>query len=193
MDKHDILLLSDEVYEKIIFDGRKHISLGAVDAIKDKVITVNSLSKSAAMTGWRVGYLCAAKELVDAIYLFYQHTATCISEFSQIAAITALDCMDEMQKMCDSYAKRGDMLCGGLNQLPGIRCLKPEGAFYAWAKIEKEGMDDAQISNFLLEKAQVLTVAGREYGFGTENCVRMCFAASEAEINGVISRLKAFF
>ena len=191
VEKHDILLLSDEVYEKIIFDGRKHISLGAVPAIADKVFTVNSLSKSAAMTGWRVGYLCAAKKLVDAIYLFYQHTLTCISEFSQIAAITAMDCTEEMQKMCDSYAKRGDMLCGGLSQIPGITCLKPEGAFYAWAKIDKDGMDDAQISNFLLEKAQVLTVAGREYGHGTENCVRMCFAASETEITNVIARVKA--
>ena len=188
---HDILLISDEVYEKIIFDGRKHISLGSYPEIADKVITVNSFSKSVAMTGWRVGYLCAEKSLVNAIYLFYQHTLTCISEFSQIAAITALDCNAEMEMMRQSYERRRALLCDALADIPGVNCLKPEGAFYAWAKIEKDGMDDVQISEYLLDKARVVTVAGSGYGLGSECCVRMCFAISDEEIIEATKRLHA--
>jgi len=188
---HDILLISDEVYEKIIFDGRKHISLGSYPEIADKVITVNSFSKSVAMTGWRVGYLCAEKSLVNAIYLYYQHALSCISEFSQIAAITALDCTEEMELMRQSYERRRALLCDALADIPGVNCLKPEGAFYAWAKIEKDGMDDVQISEYLLDKARVVTVAGSGYGLGSECCVRMCFAISDEEIIEATKRLHA--
>lgn len=189
--ERDILLISDEVYEKIIYDGRKHISLGSYSSIADKVITVNSFSKSVAMTGWRVGYLCAAPALVDAIYLFYQHTLTCISEFSQIAAITALDCTEDMERMRQSYDRRRALLCDGISDIPGVHCLRPEGAFYAWVRIEKDGMDDVQLCEYLLEQAKVITVAGSGYGLGTASCLRMCFAASDDEITEFTRRLHA--
>ncbi len=188
---HNILLISDEVYEEIIYDGRRHISLGSIPSIAEKVITVNSFSKCAAMTGWRVGYLCAAKELVSAMYLFYQHTLTCISEFSQIAAITALDCKAEMEQMRKSYEYRRSLLCDNLTLLPGVTCRMPEGAFYAWVKIEKDGMNDVQIAEHLLERAQIVTVAGSGYGLGSDSCVRMCFAASETELIEAVKRLRA--
>lgn len=189
--ERDILLISDEVYEKIIFDGREHISLGSYPEIADKVITVNSFSKSVAMTGWRVGYLCAEKSLVNAIYLYYQHTLSCISEFSQIAAITALDCTEEMEMMRQSYERRRALLCDSLADIPGVNCLKPEGAFYAWVKIEKDGMDDVQICEYLLNEARVVTVAGSGYGLGSECCVRMCFAVSDEDIIETTKRLHA--
>lgn len=191
LQERDILLISDEVYEKIIYDGRKHISLGSYPEIADQVITINSFSKSVAMTGWRIGYLCAAPNLVNAIYLYYQHAVTCISEFSQIAAITALDCTAEMEQMRQSYERRRAMLCEGIADIPGVTCLTPEGAFYAWAKIEKDGMDDKQICEYLLDKARIVTVAGSGYGLGSEHCLRMCFAAAEEEILESTRRLHA--
>lgn len=191
LQERDILLISDEVYEKIIYDGRSHISLGSYPSIADQVITINSFSKSVAMTGWRIGYLCAAPALVNAIYLYYQHTLTCISEFSQIAAITALDCTADMERMRRSYERRRALLCDGISDIPGVQCLTPEGAFYAWVKIEKDGMNDVQICEYLLDQAQVVTVAGSGYGLGTESCVRMCFAAADAEIAECTRRLHA--
>lgn len=187
---HDLLLISDEVYEKIIYDGRPHISLGSYPDIADRVITVNSFSKSVAMTGWRIGYLYAAPQLVNAMYLYYQHTLTCISEFSQIAAIAALDCQAEMEQMRLRYAERRDLMCRGLNEIPGVICRPPEGAFYAWVRIEKNGMTDEQICSFLLDQARVVAVAGSGYGLGTESCVRMCFAAADEEIKESIRRIQ---
>lgn len=192
MNTHrDVLLIADEVYEKIIFDGRKHISMGSLGEIADRVITVNSFSKSAAMTGWRIGYLCASKSLVDAIYLCYQHTLTCISEFSQIAAVTALDCHKEMEQMRESYARRRDMLILGLQQIPQATCLLPEGAFYAWCRFDKDGMDSDAICEYLLEKAQVVCVSGNAYGLGSERCVRMCFASADRDIQDAVKRIEA--
>ncbi len=190
--KHpNLLLISDEVYEKIIFDGRKHISLGSFPSVADRVVTVNSFSKFAAMTGWRVGYLCAERSIVNTIYLAYQHTLTCISEFSQIAAITALDCAAEIEQMRKSYAYRRDLLIGRLQKANGVRCLVPEGAFYAWCKIEKDSLDADGVCAFLLEKARVVSVSGAAYGLGTEQCVRMCFAASESDLTLAAERIGA--
>lgn len=189
--KRDMLLLSDEVYEKIRFDGRAHISMGSFMSIADRVVTINGFSKCAAMTGWRVGYLCAARPLADAVYLAYQHTITCLSEFSQIAALTALDCADEIERMRRSYARRRDLLIGGLQEANGVSCLVPEGAFYAWCKIEKDDMNSAQICEYLLENAQVVAVSGSAYGLGTDKCVRLCFAASDDELSRAATRMQA--
>lgn len=187
--ERDIFVISDEVYEKIIYDGHRHISLGSHPSIADKVITIHSFSKSVAMTGWRIGYLCAAPALVDAMYLYYQHALTCISEFSQMAALVALDCTEEMEQMRLHYHRRRALLCDGLSDIPGVHCITPEGAFYAWVKIEKDGMNDVQICEYLLDKAQIATVAGSSYGLGTESCVRMCFAVADDEIRKCIRRL----
>ena len=191
LNKHnDIILISDEVYEKIIFDNHKHISMGSYEDIAKRVITINSFSKSVAMTGWRIGYICAASKLVDLMYLPYQHTLTCISEFSQLAAITALDCTKEMNEMLKSYQRRRSILVDGLNEIPKAQCLMPEGAFYAWLKFDIDGLDSDGISNYLLEKANVVSVSGKSYGLGSKQCVRMCFAASDDDLIGAVQRIK---
>ena len=189
--KRDILILADEVYEKIIFDGRKHISLGSLPEIADRVITVNSFSKCAAMTGWRIGYLCASREITDTIYLAYQHALTCISEFSQIAAMTALDCVEDVERMRASYERRRGILIDGLRSIPGIQCLLPEGAFYAWCRMDHAGAEPGKLSDFLLKEAHVVTVDGKAYGPHVENCVRMCFAAAETDLIEAVDRIGA--
>ena len=125
---HDLILLADEIYEKILFEGKEHLSLGAMPAIADRVVTVNGFSKCAAMTGWRLGYLAGPKEVVDRIYLFYQHVFTCVPEFVQQAGLAALEHPEEVERMRQSYQQRRDSFIAALQTLPGIRCIVPEGA-----------------------------------------------------------------
>lgn len=189
--KYDLMIISDEIYEKIIFDGHRHISLGSMEPIADRVITVNGLSKSAAMTGWRVGYLCAPKEVADRIYLFYQHVFTCLGEFVQDAAVVALDCPEEIERMRRSYQTRRDSFIDTLHQIPGITCLVPEGAFYAWVKIDYKGMDASQLAAHLLDKAFVATVPGTAYAKNAGKCLRMCFAAAPEELEKAARQIAA--
>lgn len=188
---HDLMIVSDEVYEKIIFDGRTHISLGSMERIAERVITVNGLSKSAAMTGWRLGYLSAPKEVVDRIYLFYQHVFTCLGEFVQEAAAVAFDCTDEIEAMRRSYETRRDSFIGALQQIPGVTCLMPEGAFYAWVEIDYQGMDATQLAAYLLDKAFVATVPGDAYAKNAKKCLRLCFAAAPEDLDKAAQRIAA--
>jgi aspartate/methionine/tyrosine aminotransferase len=188
--EHDLIVIADEIYEKIIFDGRQHISLASNPILADKIITINGMSKSAAMTGWRIGYLCANKSIVDKIYMIYQHTLTCISEFSQIAAIEALNHPESMAEMCESYRERRDFWCNRMLAIPSITCNLPEGAFYAWMRIDKDGMSSEQMSTHLLEKAGVVVVPGEAYGETTNCCIRASFATSMEELRQAADRME---
>ena len=189
--KYDLMIIADEIYEKLIFDGNRHISLGSFPEIADRVVTVNGLSKCAAMTGWRLGYLVANKEVVDRIYLFYQHVFTCLAQFVQEAGLVALDQADAIEQMRQSYQNRRDSFIGALSQIPGFTCIIPEGAFYAWVKIDHQGMDADAVAAFLLEKALVATVPGGAYGKGSEDCIRLCFAADPRDLEEAARRIKA--
>ena len=189
--KYDLMVIADEIYEKILFDGNRHISLASFPEIADRVITINGLSKCAAMTGWRVGYLTANQAVVDQIYLFYQHVFTCVAEFAQMAAVAALDDPQSVEAMRLSYQQRRDSFIADLESLPGIRCIVPEGAFYAWARIDYQGMDADAMAKFLLEQAHVVTVPGGAYGENSKDCIRMCFAADPKELKEAVKRMAA--
>ncbi len=186
---HNLIVISDEIYEKIIFDGRTHISLASTEGMRDRVITINGFSKSAAMTGWRIGYLCADERIVNKIFMLYQHTMTCISEFSQQAATVALDLTDEVETMRLRYQDRRDKFIGALQQIPGVTCLMPEGAFYAWVKVDYKGMDAQQLCDYLLENAGVAAVPGDAYGKGGDNCIRMSFANALEDLMEAAKRI----
>lgn len=189
--KYDLMVIADEIYEKILFDGSRHISLGSIPEIADRVVTINGLSKCSAMTGWRLGYLTANQKVVDQIYLFYQHVFTCVAEFAQEAAVAALDDPQSVETMRLSYQQRRDSFIADLETLPGIRCIVPEGAFYAWAQIDYQGMDADAMAKFLLEQAHVVTVPGGAYGENSRDCVRMCFAADPKELKEAVKRMAA--
>ncbi len=180
--EHDLLVVSDEIYEKIIFDGRKHISLAALPGMAERVITSNGFSKFAAMTGWRLGYLVADKAIINKINMLYQHTMTCVSEFSQEAAVAALDLNEEVEVMRSRYEQRRDLFIGALQRIPGVTCLMPEGAFYAWVKIDYKGMSGPEICDYLLEEAKVAAVPGDAYGKGGSCCIRMSFATATEDL-----------
>ena len=190
---HDLLLISDEIYEKLIYDGRNHLSLGAIPEIKDRVITLNGLSKSAAMTGWRIGYSASSPELARVMLKMQQNTVNCAAAFTQTASIAAFDCNDEAEAMRLSYLERRDLICEGLNAIPGVTCPRAEGAFYAFFRVDYQGMSSEQLADYILEKAGVLVVPGTAFGEGGEKCIRMSFAADKASLSEAVRRMRKIF
>ena len=188
---HNLLALSDEVYSAIVYDGAENVSLASIPRAADHVITVNGFSKSAAMTGWRLGYLCAPKEIVDMVQMLNQHTISCLSDISMEAALASLECVDEMAAMLDSYRRRRDFFVPGLNEIPGVTCHMPKGAFYAWAKVDLAGRDSYQIAEYLLDEAKVAVVPGDAYGLGGKGCIRMSFATAEDSLREALRRMDA--
>ncbi len=188
--RHDLFVIADEVYEKIIFDGREHISLGSYPELEGRVIVANGFSKFAAMTGWRVGYIAGPGEVIDMAYRIYQHTMTCISEFSQIAALTALDHPEETERMRRSYLERRDYWYKAMQGIPGVTLRRAEGAFYAWMRIEKDEMNSSEIAAFLLQKAGVVVVPGIAYGENTCSCVRASLATAMPDLIEAAKRIR---
>lgn len=186
----NVILLSDEIYERIVFDGKTTVSPAAFPSIHDRVITVNGFSKSVAMTGWRMGYLAAPRYIAAQIYKLYQHSITCVSGFMQKAATVALDCTEEIEAMRKSYEQRRDLFFAKLNAIDGVEARIPEGAFYAWVKIEKKDMDSFALCNYLLEEALVVGVPGEAYGRGGEKCIRFSFATALDGLLEAADRMK---
>ena len=185
----EIYLLSDEVYERIIY-GTESVSMGSRSAVADRVITVNGFSKSVAMTGWRMGYLAANKEVFQAAYKLYQHSLSCMSGFMQKGAVEAFKCQREIEEMRAIYEQRRDMFIGILNSIPGVRCTVPEGAFYAWVYYDVKGMSSSEICEYLLENARVVGMPGTAYGEEDVTCMRFSFANATDELEDAANRIK---
>ena len=191
--KHDILAVSDEIYETIIFDGNRHVALASFPEIRDNVITVNGFSKSHAMTGWRIGYLAAEKSLIQEMLKVQMQVVTCTASFVQAAAITAFECKADVADMLGQYKRRRDYLVNELNTIPGFDCRMPQGTFYALPRVDYKGMSSERLSEYILEHAQVLLTPGSAYGLGTEKTLRISFATSIENIEEAIKRLKKIF
>ena len=159
--KHDLWVIADEIYARILFNG-EYKSIYAMPGMKERTIIIDGFSKSFAMTGWRLGYAVAPKAFIDALDLLVLNTFTCTAEFSQVAAIEALnDSTNAVDAMVLEYRKRRDLFVNKLNQIPGFRCLSPDGAFYAWVNIEDTGLPAEEVQRLLLEEAGVAGIAGR--------------------------------
>lgn len=185
-----IILLSDEIYEKIIYPGYKADSLASIPELFQRTIIVNGFSKSCAMTGWRLGYLACCQDIYNVIMKLFQHTISCTSGFLQKAAIVALDCKKEMEQMRCAYEKRRDLLYEGIRKIPGLHMLLPQGAFYAWIRFDTS-MDSETLCNYLLDHGKIAGVPGSAYGEETCTCVRFSFAAGEEDLRQLLERLEA--
>lgn len=183
----DIIILSDEVYEKISYI-EKTISPASHPKLKSKTLTVNGFSKAYAMTGWRLGYVAGPKRYIDVINKLYTHTITGTSPFIQEAAIVALGGKDDVEQMRLEYTDRRNYFINALQGIKGIRLIAPDGAFYAWCCFE----DTNNIANELLEKAKVVGVPGKAYGAGFEQYVRFSFANKMSDLVEAVSRIKDF-
>lgn len=194
IEKHNLMVISDEVYEKILFDGRTHFSLSQIPSIRDKVLVVNSLSKTYAMTGWRVGYVVGTnREVMRQMFKMQQAVASCLPLFVMQAGADAIngpqDCVEEMRQ---HYERRRDLLVDGLSQIPGMKCFKTEGSFCTFINIKDFGKSSWEFSKDLLINAGVMTVAGSAFGEMGEGYLRMCFANSDENIAEAVRRLQKY-
>ncbi|MDD5615522.1 MAG: pyridoxal phosphate-dependent aminotransferase [Candidatus Methanoperedens sp.] len=188
VDKN-ILVLSDEIYEKIIYD-KEHISIGSMDGMQDMAITVNGFSKAYAMTGWRLGYVSAPKEIYEQMLKLHSHSVSQATSFVQYAGIAALQgdqtCVTDMVR---EFRARRDLIVRGLNKL-GIRCAMPDGAFYAFADVSKYGSGE-KVAELLLNKAFVATTPGSAFGEAGNDFIRISYATSQERIKEALRRMEA--
>ena len=194
IEKHNIMVISDEVYEKIIFDGREHFSLAQIESIKDKVLVVNSLSKTYAMTGWRLGYVVGwDKDLMKHMFKMQQAVASCLPIFTMQAGADAIngpqDCVEDMRRQ---YERRRDLLYNGLKEIPGMKPFRTEGSFCTFINIKDFGVSSWEFSKELLVNAGVMTIAGTAFGEMGEGYLRICFANSDENILEGVKRIKEY-
>lgn len=193
VDEHDLLLVADEIYEKLVYDGHRHISVGAIEKVKDRVITLNGFSKGYAMTGWRLGYSVASAPLTKVMMKMQESTVTTSAAMVQKAAVVAFDCEDDVQYMVADYKRRRDFIVNSLNEIPRIHCPMPEGAFYIFPKIDYKGMNSFELCDYILEKANVLVAPGDVFGEGGEKCIRIAYPASMETLEKTAERFKQIF
>lgn len=193
VDEHDLLLVPDEIYEKLVYDGHRHISVGAIEKVKDRVITLNGFSKGYAMTGWRLGYSVASAPLTEVMMKMQESTVTTSAAMVQKAAVVAFDCEDDVQYMVADYKRRRDFIVNSLNEIPCIHCPMPEGAFYIFPKIDYKGMNSFELCDYILEKANVLVAPGDVFGEGGEKCIRIAYPASMETLEKTAERFKQIF
>jgi aspartate aminotransferase len=188
--KHDLWVIADEIYARILFNG-DYKSIYAMPGMKDRTIIIDGFSKSFAMTGWRLGYAVAPKEFIDALDLLVLNTFTCAAEFSQVAAIEALnDSTNAVDAMVLEYRKRRDLFVNKLNQIPGFRCLSPDGAFYAWVNIEDTGLPAEEVQRLLLEEVGVAGIAGAAFGPAGKNYLRFSLVSARNLLEEALERIE---
>lgn len=186
-----VYLISDEVYEKVIYDGNRHFSPGALPGAKDFVITVNSFSKAYAMCGWRVGYVAARPDLIAPLVKMQEGMASCACSVSQMAALAALEgTQAPVQAMVEQYRARRDLLVAGINAIPGLSCTNPGGAFYLFVNVKRFGRSAAEVAEELLKRAQVVLVPGTGFGPAGEGYVRIAYARDEAILREALGRIR---
>lgn len=188
---NDLMVISDEIYERLIYDGAKHISIASLPGMKERTFTMNGMSKAYAMDGWRLGYVAAPEEYIMAMNKFHQHNTTCAPNFVQVAAIAALTQEgDEVADMVKEYQRRRDYAVKAINEIDGISCQCPKGAFYIFINCKSLGMKSADLSAWLLENAGIALVPGDVFGPGGEGYLRMSFANSYENVVEGCKKLK---
>ncbi len=191
--EHDLLVISDEIYEKLVYDGRTHTSIAGLPGMQERTIVVNGFSKPYAMTGWRLGYVAAPRDLVKQIATIHSHTATCATSFAQVGGVAAYDGpQDCIATMNAAYDRRRRMVAEGLSALPGIRCPLPEGAFYAFADIRGTGLSSTEFAQRLLESQYVAVTPGDAFGPAGAGYVRLSVANSDEMLAKAVDRIGTF-
>jgi aspartate aminotransferase len=196
-NKEHIYIVSDEIYEKIVFDGEKHFSIGSIDYLKERTITINGVSKAYAMTGWRIGYAAGDADVIKLARNLQSHSTSNAASISQAAALAALTQeSDEVEDMVTKFKERRDFICEALNKVNGVKCPLPKGAFYVFYDVSSyfgrkvNGYhinDSSSFCNYLLTEENVGLVPG--IAFGNDKCVRMSYACSFEELTDGLERI----
>ncbi|MDP7412034.1 MAG: pyridoxal phosphate-dependent aminotransferase [SAR202 cluster bacterium] len=190
--EHDIAVLSDEIYNRFLYEGEHH-SIAAFPGMRDRTIILDGLSKSYAMTGWRIGYGVMPQELVEPISRLATNSVSCTASFTQIAALEALSGPQERSySMVEEFKKRRDIIVAGLNDIPGIRCPLPLGAFYVFPSIEETEITSQVFAESLLSEAGVASLAGESFGRFGNGYIRFSFANSVENLEIALERIRNF-
>lgn len=188
--ERELIAISDEIYEKIIYEA-KHVSIASLPEMKERTITVNGFSKTYSMTGWRLGYAAAPQKIIEAMNRIQEHSISCPTSFVQKAGVAALkDSQECVAAMVKEFKKRRDAIVKKLNEIPNVTCVKPKGAFYAFANFSVYEKNSLKLADFLLEKARVAVIPGAAFGKIGEGFLRLSYATSRENINKGIERIE---
>jgi aspartate/methionine/tyrosine aminotransferase len=192
--ENNLFVLSDEIYEKMLYDDSEHVSIGSLPEMKERTITLNGLSKIYSMTGWRIGYVAANKDLIEALVRIHQYTTICATTFAQWGAAVALSGpQGEAEKMVREFDRRRKLVFSKLNEIPGVQTVKPKGAFYFFPSIKNTGRSAEEIANYLLEEVGVVVVPGSVFGEFGRDFLRLSYACSYEDLDGALARMKSAF
>ncbi len=189
--EHELLVISDEAYEKFVYDDARHISIGSLNGMAEYVLTLHSFSKTYAMPGFRIGYAAGPENLVRAMTKLHTFTSICAPTLSQMAAMDALKgSQAAVEKMRREYDRRRRMVVKRINEIPGVSCIMPKGAFYAFPNIKGFGMKSLNFSEWLLRRSKVAVVPGTEFGRMGEGYIRISYATSYEKIESAMNKIE---
>jgi aminotransferase len=191
--KHNLIVFADEIYEKIVYNGAKHVSIGSLPSMEDRTITLNGFSKAYAMTGWRIGYVAAGEKLSATLRKLHYYAVLCPNAISQKAAVAALagpqDCVQEMVK---EYGRRRELVLNELDRIKSLLYTRPEGAFYVFPNFTSYEKSDETFATRLLKEAGVVTAPGSGFGKAGEGHLRISYSVSYEQVKEGMKRIRRF-
>lgn len=194
--RHDLLVISDEIYSELVYGGHEHISFASIPGMYERTITINGFSKAFAMTGWRVGYACGAEEIISVMNKIHQYAIMCAPRQGQVAAAAALrlgreNHYESVLSMRESYDRRRRLMVDAFRGM-GLDCFEPYGAFYVFPSIRRTGMSSEEFCARLLQEKDVAAVPGNAFGVSGEGHIRCCYATAVDKINIALERMTDF-
>jgi len=191
--RHDLVVLADEIYGRILYDGAEHVSIASLPGMAERTIVLDGFSKTFAMTGWRMGYAIVPPWLAQAYGQLIINTISGVATFAQHGAIEALrGPQAEVEAMVAEFRARRDLIVDGLNAIPGVRCLRPSGAFYVFPEISATGLTGKELADQLLQETGVCVLAGTAFGHVGTSHIRISYANSRANLTEALGRIRAF-
>ena len=194
--RHDLLVISDEIYSELVYDGHLHFSFASLPGMYERTITINGFSKAFAMTGWRVGYACGAAEIISVMNKIHQYAIMCAPRQGQVAAAAALrlgreNGYESVISMRESYDRRRRLMVNAFRSM-GLDCFEPYGAFYVFPSIRRTGMSSEEFCAGLLQEKNIAAVPGNAFGASGEGHIRCCYATAVDKINIALERMAEF-
>jgi aspartate/methionine/tyrosine aminotransferase len=192
-ERHNLLVISDEIYERILYEGHEHLSLAACPGMRQRTITINGFSKAFSMTGWRLGYAAAPQSIIQVMNRVHQYNVSCASSFAQAGGVAALQGpQDCVAAMVAEFKRRRDLVVPAINGIQRLSCLQPGGAFYVWVNVSQMGVPSEEFSIKLLEVEHVSSVPGEVFGGVGHGYVRFSYANSYERLEEAMRRLARF-
>lgn len=191
-EKHDLIVISDEIYDRLVYSGHKHICFPSLPGMKERTLLLGGFSKDYAMTGWRIGYASGPESLIGGLVRIHQYTVMSAPTIAQMAAVEALSDVDEaVEMMVEEYDRRRRLVVSELNRI-GLPTFEPKGAFYAFPKVSVTGLDDETFAERLLNEERVAIVPGTAFGAGGEGFCRCSYATSYEKLERALTRIERF-